>query len=111
MLASICAERVLADRRDCKVCLANPTPLLTSNWPRPRRLESGDVVEGFDCGRTELDDWLDRFALTNQQSGMTNVFVCEINGEIGAYYALSAGQVRHDSAPARCSYSSITPRG
>ena len=32
---------------------------------------------------------------------MTNVFVCEINGEIGAYYALSAGQVSHDSAPAR----------
>ena len=41
------------------------------------------------------------FALINQQAGMTNVFVCEISGEIVAYYALSAGQVKHESAPTR----------
>jgi len=74
---------------------------LDRNWPRPRKLENKDAVGAFDCGRIELDDWLARFALINQQAGMTNVFVCEINGEIAAYYALSAGQVRHESAPTR----------
>lgn len=81
--------------------MASQIPLLARDWPRPRRLESDDAVDRFDCGRTELDDWLHRFALTNQQSGVTNVFICEINGEIGAYYALSAGQVSHESAPVR----------
>lgn len=32
---------------------------------------------------------------------MSTVFVCEIKGEIAAYYALTAGQVSHASAPAR----------
>ena len=48
-----------------------------------------------------MDDWLHRFAFTNQQSGMANVFVCEINGRIGAYYALSTGEVTHNDAPTR----------
>jgi len=32
---------------------------------------------------------------------MVTVFTSEINGEIAAFYALSAGQVNHESAPAR----------
>lgn len=32
---------------------------------------------------------------------MTNVFVCVFDGRVVAYYALSAGQVRHESAPTR----------
>ena len=32
---------------------------------------------------------------------MTNVFVCEIDEGIGAYYALSTGGVEHNDAPAR----------
>lgn len=70
-------------------------------WSRPRKLESIDSLQGFSCGRAELDDWLIRFAFINQSNGMTMVFVCEIEGEIAAYYALSAGQVGHESAPLR----------
>lgn len=81
--------------------MANLTPLLTSSWSRLRKLEGSDAVNEFSCGRAELDDWLHRFAFTNQQSGMTNVFVCEIDGQIGAYYALSTGEVTHNVAPAR----------
>ena len=84
-----------------KLCLASQTPLLDRNWPRPRKLEKKDSVDAFNCGRVELDDWLARFALINQQASMTNVFVCEISGEIVAYYALSAGQVKHESASMR----------
>lgn len=71
------------------------------SWPQPRKLERGDGVDAFRCGRVELDDWLSRFAHINQHNGMAMVFVCEMKGEIAAYYALSAGQVTHASAPAR----------
>lgn len=74
---------------------------MVRSWPRPRKLESVDAVDAFRCGRVELDEWLHRFALINQHNGMATVFVCEINGEIAAYYALSAGQVGHASASAR----------
>lgn len=77
------------------------TSSLTSSWSRPRKLKGSDAVNDFSCGRTELDDWLHQFAFVDQQSGMTNVFVCEINGRIGAYYALSTGGVKHNDAPAR----------
>lgn len=74
---------------------------MVEGWSRPRKLESIDSLQGFSCGRAELDDWLIRFAFINQSNGMTMVFVCEIEGEIAAYYALSAGQVGHESAPLR----------
>lgn len=77
------------------------SPLLVRSWPRPRKLESDDAVDAFRCGRVELDDWLSRFALINQHNGMATVFVCEIDGEIAAYYALSAGQVSQANAPTR----------
>lgn len=78
-----------------------PSLLLVEGWSRPRKLESIDSLQGFSCGRTELDDWLTQFALINQSNGMAMVFVCEIGGEIAAYYALSAGQVGHENAPLR----------
>ncbi len=71
------------------------------SWPRPRKLESSDLVDEFNCGQAELDEWLHRFALINQQGNMTNVFVCIIDQRVAAYYALSAGQVNHDRAPTR----------
>lgn len=74
---------------------------MVEGWSRPRKLESIDSLQGFSCGRAELDDWLIRFAFINQSNGMSMVFVCEIEGEIAAYYALSAGQVGHESAPQR----------
>ena len=75
--------------------------LLVEGWSRPRKLESVDSLQGFSCGRAELDDWLNQFALINHSNGMAMVFVCEIEGEIVAYYALSAGQVGHENAPLR----------
>lgn len=74
---------------------------MVEGWSSPRKLESFDSLQRFSCGRTELDDWLVRFALINQSNGMAMVFVCEIEGEIAAYYALSAGQVSRENAPMR----------
>ena len=59
------------------------------------------MVDEFNCGQAELDEWIHRFALINQQGNMTNVFVCVVDQQVAAYYALSAGQASHDNAPAR----------
>ncbi len=70
----------------------------------PRKLTANDPVEGFRCGKPALDEWLARYALTNQTSGMATVFVCTtIDGSIAGYYALSAGGVAHADASARVS--------
>ena len=75
--------------------------LLNKSWLQPRKLESKDSRDGFSCGHAELDEWFTKYALINQNSGMVTVFTSEIDGEIAAFYALSAGQVNHRSAPVR----------
>lgn len=42
-----------------------------------------------------------RFSLSDQQNGMSAVFVSEVAGEIGAFYAISTGGVEPQHAPER----------
>lgn len=58
-------------------------------------------ISTFDCGTPELTDWLQRFALTNQQNGSARVFVFHRGGPVLGYYALAAGSVDSADAPAR----------
>jgi GNAT superfamily N-acetyltransferase len=44
---------------------------------------------------------LEKFAFTNQQSGMASVFISTSGDSIAGYYALSTGAVEHDEAPPR----------
>lgn len=73
----------------------------TPAFGRPRKLEAADPVGEFHCGQTSLDEWIARYALANQQSGMATVFVSMSAGSIAGYYALSTGGVDHADAPAR----------
>jgi GNAT superfamily N-acetyltransferase len=81
----------------------SPKALLIRSWSQPRKLDREVSRESFTCGHAELDEWFTKYALINQDSGMVTVFISEINGEIAAFYALSAGQVSHANAPARVS--------
>jgi GNAT superfamily N-acetyltransferase len=73
-----------------------------ATYQQPRKLTTHDPVEGFRCGKAALDEWLVRYALTNQAAGMATVFVATSDdGSIAGYYALSAGGVDHADAPAR----------
>jgi GNAT superfamily N-acetyltransferase len=58
-------------------------------------------VSSFDCGKPPLNDWLQRFALTNQQSDSARTYVLHRAGKVVAYYSLSAGAVRKEESPAR----------
>jgi GNAT superfamily N-acetyltransferase len=56
----------------------------------------------FDCGIHEsLNDWLKRFALTNQKNESARTYVVHRNGSVVGYYSVSAGSVSLEEAPAR----------
>lgn len=63
--------------------------------------ESHDVSR-FDCGAHEsLNDWLKRFALTNQKNDSARTYVVHRNGSVVGYYSISAGSVSLEETPAR----------
>src|ERR1017187_6852428 len=65
--------------------------------------ESHDVSR-FDCGGHEsLNDWLKRFAITNQRNESPRTYVVHRNGLVAGYYSISAGRVSVEEAPARIS--------
>lgn len=58
-------------------------------------------TSAFHSGKLALDDWLRRFALTNQQSDSARTYVLHRSGRVVGYYSLSAGSVRREESPAR----------
>jgi GNAT superfamily N-acetyltransferase len=73
------------------VTLRAPEPLA----PRHR-------LEGFDCGKPALNDWLLRHARQAQGSGSAKTFVvAEDDGRVAGYFSLTVGQVDILEAPER----------
>jgi GNAT superfamily N-acetyltransferase len=65
------------------------------------KLTKEHSVSSFDCGKEPLNDWLKRFALTNQQNDSARTYVVHRAGKVVGYYSLSAGSVRGEESPAR----------
>lgn len=65
------------------------------------KLTKDHDVSKFDCGKASLNDWLKRFALTNQQSDSARTYVLHRASRVVAYYSLSAGAVRKEESPLR----------
>ena len=63
-------------------------------WSGVERLNADHVLTSFDCGKPPLNDWLLRFALTNQQSDAAHTYVIQRGGQVAGYYTLAAGSVR-----------------
>ena len=56
----------------------------------------------FNCRHDSLNQWLQRRALANASSGATRTYVvCAENHRVVGYYALAAGSLDVESAPAR----------
>ena len=58
--------------------------------------------QGFDCGRHELNDWLQRVARQHQDKGLSKTFVaaCEDNpDQIRDYYALTLAELENQHLP------------
>lgn len=68
---------------------------------RIEKLRREHVVEGFDCGREDLNRFLIRYALANQQAEASQTYVGLSDQSIIGFYTLVVGQVSHEGAPTR----------
>jgi len=67
----------------------------------PQPLGSSHRLEGFDCGKPALTDWLLRHASQAQGSGSARTFVACDQDRIAGYYSLTVGQIDTLEAPER----------
>jgi GNAT superfamily N-acetyltransferase len=80
--------------------MPHPKPPL----PKVEAISTLHDVNGFDCGGHEsLNDWLKRFAFSNQKNESARTYVVHRNGSVAGYYSISAGSVRVEEAPSRIS--------
>lgn len=69
--------------------------------PRIEKLQRHHAVDAFDCGREELNRFLQQYALQNQQSGASQTYLGLVNQTVVGYYALAVGSVELEVAPER----------
>jgi GNAT superfamily N-acetyltransferase len=67
----------------------------------PEHLTPAHDVAAFDCGVPDLDDWLKKRALANEESGASRTYVVCAGGRVAGYYALASGGVAQAQARSR----------
>ena len=67
----------------------------------PVKLTRTHDTDEFDCGVTDLTDWLRRWAYGNHQAGNASTYVAARGQRVVGYYALAACGVEKASAPER----------
>lgn len=68
----------------------------------PEPLNAQHRLEGFDCGKPALNEWLLRHARQAQGSGSAKTFVVSEDGvRVAGYFSLTVGQVDTLDAPER----------
>jgi GNAT superfamily N-acetyltransferase len=68
---------------------------------RVEKLRADHELEGFDCGKEELNRFLIRHALASQRAESARTYVLAQDGKVVGYYSLTAGAVAHDAATER----------
>lgn len=62
----------------------------------PTPLNKDHETQGFDCGNAALNEWLIRFAWTNNQANSARTFVVCDDLKVAGYYSLAVGSVEYD---------------
>jgi len=68
---------------------------------RVEKLRPDHPIETFDCGREELNRYLQRFVWQNQQAGAAQTYIGVAGGAVIGYYTLAVGHVTREDAPER----------
>ena len=66
-----------------------------------RRVEASDDLDRFDCGAPALDEWLGRFALSDQGAGASVTYVLERGSQIVGFYTLAPHTIESEAAQGR----------
>lgn len=69
--------------------------------PYIEKLSAARDCQDFDCGQPELNRFLLRYALQNQQSNSAQTYVACVENRVIGYYSLTVGAVTHEEAPER----------
>lgn len=81
--------------------MSEPEPHPAPRSPVEPLARSHDLSH-FDCGtHPSLNEWLKRFAWTNQQSETSRTYVVHRANRVVAYYSIASGSTRREDAPAR----------
>src|ERR1700693_639689 len=67
----------------------------------PEHLTPGHDISTFDCGVSDLNEWLKKRALANEESGASRTYVVSSASKVVGYYALANGGVALAKAPGR----------
>jgi hypothetical protein len=71
-----------------QVSLIEAVPL---SKPYIEKFSATHCIQDFDCGNLELNRFLIRYALQNQQSNSAQSYVACVEGGVVGYYSLSVG--------------------
>ncbi len=71
------------------------------SYDQVRKLAVSDNVDDFDCGHPALNQFLQRFALTNQKANSAQTYVCCKDSMVVGYYSLAVGSVEPENAAPR----------
>jgi len=74
---------------------------LSEAYEPVRKLAPADSTEGFDCGQSALNQFLQRYALVNQKANSAQTYVCCLRGKVVGFYSLAVGGVDPEDAPTR----------
>ena len=67
----------------------------------PVPLQRSHKRDDFDCGSPVLNEYLSRFAWTNQQCGAARTYVACRGKRVVGYYSLAFGSIQHEAASPR----------
>jgi len=67
----------------------------------PQALETDCQLDGFDCGKISLNDWLVRHARQANSSGSARTYVVTEDRRVIGYFSLTVGQIDSADAPDR----------
>jgi GNAT superfamily N-acetyltransferase len=68
---------------------------------RVEKLRADHPVQEFDCGREELNRYLQRYALPNQQASAAQTYLGMDGEAIAGYHTLTVGSVTLEESPER----------
>lgn len=68
-----------------------------------RKLAASDPVDAFDCGQSDLNRYLQRYAWNNQKANSAQTYIACTGSAIAGFYSLSVAGVEHASSPDRVS--------
>lgn len=74
---------------------------LAGHITAPEKLSAVHDLSQFHCGEPELDDWLRRRSLQNEESGASRTYVVCAGQQVVGYYALAAGAAAHANTSGR----------